>query len=255
VGHRYGQKHMTSLQLGDIILDPRRVVYIPSLKALVCSDLREALGVGIAGGLRSVMEKIDTLIAEYQPESMILLGSLEPLKPAHESLSGLLRRWGKKVKIHFVASRPDPEAAAMAEALGGEIHKELLWGKYRFVYADPGPGLELNSMTIVGRPNYSIRVGRGKFGDTFSGMRLAVFMKGIGRLVLPSLNPHAAFESVFTAGLERCDVFAVGHQRVLPMGKVADLRPFKGIVKGVPIVKTTLSARRRTPKAPKKDVE
>lgn len=238
---------MSGLKLGDLILDPRRVLYIPSLRAVVCSGLQEALGVGIAGGVRGVLERIDSVLADYKPEALIVLGKLD----GDTGLTGMARRWGKKVRLQLVANDPDSEAKALAEALGCEVHHELVWGRYRFVEGEQDKGaLELQFLTIMGSPHYSVRVGRGPFG----GMKLAVFLKGLGRVVLPTLDPSGnGAASVFTTGLERFDVFAAGHQRVLPMGKVADLKPIKGIARGLPIAKATLGGRRRAPKEPSAD--
>src|SRR5581483_11294336 len=116
-------------------------------------------------------------------------------------------------------------AQLLAEAQGCEIHRELVWDRYRFVefeekLPDKQP-LELHLTTITGASresaHYAIRVGR----NPFSGMKLAVFLKGIGSLILPSLDPGAAAISVFQSALQRYDVFAVGYARVLPLGKVA----------------------------------
>lgn len=234
---------MSGLKLGDLILDPRRVVYIPSLRALVCAGLQDALGVGIAGGLRGVIEKIDSALVEYKPESFVVLGSLVSKSSSvfESALTGMSRRWGKKVKLQLVSTKPDGDARALAEALGCEVHNELVWERYRFVEAHDDHGVELQLMTVAGHPNYCVKVGSRPFG----GMKLAVFLKGFGRLTLPSTDPSASVTSVFKGGLERCDVFAVGHQRVLPMGKVGALKPHQGIVRGVPLAKSTLGTRRR----------
>jgi hypothetical protein len=211
---------------------------------MVCSGLQEALGLGIADGLRGVLEEIDSAIAEYQPESLIVLGALEH-GVGESALAGMSRRWGKNAKLQLVCSSPDVEARAFAEALGSEVHNELIWGRYRFRDHDEDGALDLKLISIVGQPNYSIKVGRGKLGDTFTGMKLAVYLKGLGKLVLPSVSPKASSDVVFQAGLERCDVFAVGHQRVLPLGKVCDLKPLQGKIRSVPIIKTSLGARKR----------
>lgn len=242
---------MSGLKLGDLILDPRRVLYIPSLRAVVCTGLQEGLQVSIADGLRGVIERVDATLAEYKPEFFVVLGSLSSSSGvSYESaLAGMARRWGRKTRIQLVSRDPDAEVRAMAEALGCEVHNELVWGKYRFVESEEPHALELQLLTISGSPHYSIRVGNRPFG----GMKLAVFLKGLGRLNLPSMNPQEAGASVFKQGLDRCDVFAVGHQRVLPMGKVGDLKPFKGIGRGLPISKATLGARRRGPKGPLAD--
>lgn len=260
---------MSGLKLGDLILDPRRVVYIPSLRALVCAGLLDALGIGISGGLRGVIERVDATLQEYKPEFFVILGSIpksansatsfkdsgrSPSKGSYEAaLTGIARRWGKRAKIQLVATSPSHDARAVAEALNCEVHNELVWGRYRFVEKQNESNMELQLMTIAGSPNYGIRVGNRTFAGPFGGVKLAVYLKGLGRLTLPSMDPSAALVSVFKAELERCDVFAVGHQRVLPMGKVGELKPYKGIVRGVPISKITLGARKRAPKEPLAD--
>jgi hypothetical protein len=242
---------MSGLKLGDLVLDPRRAVYISSLSAVVCSGLHGALQVGISGGLRGVMERIDGVLDLYRPEFLVVLGpvSSDSTNSFESALTGMARRWGKRAKIQLVARQADGDVRAMAEALGCEVHHELVWGRYRFVESDPCNNLELQLMTVQGAPNYGVKVG----GRPFGGMKLPVFLKGFGRLTLPSSNPTQQPLSVFQPELERSDVFAVGHQRVLPLGKVGDLKPFKGIARGLPISKATLGARRRDLKAPSAD--
>lgn len=230
---------MSGLKLGDLILDARRVVYIPSLKAVVCAGLHEALTIGIADGLRGVLEKVDSVLEEYEPESLIILGHFTEAS----ALSGIARRWGKRAKIHLIADDPGADARGMAEALGCEVHNELVWGRYRFVEADDSNALEVHLLTLAGKPNYNVKV-----GNPLGGMKLAVFLKGLGKVHLPSLNPNAAATSVFSSSVERHDVFAIGHQRILPMGKVADLKSVKGLARGLPVTKATLGARKRMPK-------
>ena len=235
------------LKLGDLILDPRRVVYIPSLNAVVCAGLHEALSIGISGGLRGVLERMDAVLETYKPEALIILGlgDLSEKSP----VTGIARRWGKQTKIHFVTNESQADGRMIAEALGCEVHHELVWGRYRFVESEKKGVLEVQLLTIVGHPNYVVKVGSMPFG----GMKLAVFLKGIGKLILPTLSPNAASASVFNSDLGRYDLFAVGHQRVLPMGKVDGLKSVKGIGRGLPIVKATLGAKRRAPKEPLAD--
>lgn len=235
---------MGGLKLGDLILDPRRVVYIPSLKAVVCAGLHEALSIGIADGLRGVLERVDAVLEEYAPESLIIVGHFTE----QSALTGITRRWGKRAKIHLIANDPSVEARGLAEALGCEVHHELIWGRYRFVEAEDSNAFEAQLTTMLGKPNYSVKV-----GNPLGGMKLPVFLKGIGKIYLPSLDPSTSGTSVFSENVGRFDVFAVGHQRMLPMGKVADLKSAKEIVRGLPVAKATLGARKRTPKEPSAD--
>lgn len=227
---------MGGLVLGDIILDARRVVYVRSLRAVVCADLHGALTVGIAGGLRGVLERVDAVLAEYHPENLIIIGPFDEKTP----LAGIARRWGRKAKIQLVAAKPDADARAIAEALDCEVHNELLWGRYRFVETVDESALELQAQTIAGGPHYSIRVGNRPFG----GMKLVVFVKGLGKLILPSMSPEAPAASVFCPELERYDIFAAGYQRVLPMGKVADLKAQRGFVGTLPLDRSVLRKNR-----------
>ncbi|MEW6058334.1 MAG: hypothetical protein AB1540_17165, partial [Bdellovibrionota bacterium] len=160
---------MSGLKLGDLIFDPRRVVYIPSLKAVVCSGLLDALKVSIVDGLRAVLERVDAVIEDHRPESLVILGSFTQ----DSALRGLMRRWGKRTKIHLVADSIDSDARDLAETLGAEVHHELVWGQYRFVTQSSEQDAELQLFTVIGKPNYSVRVGRRPFG----GMKLAVFLK------------------------------------------------------------------------------
>jgi len=228
---------VSGLQLGDVILDPRRVIYIPSLKAVVCCGLKQALSIGIGSGLRGVLERVDSAMEDYRPESLLILG---PLRQG-TALPGIARRWGRKSKILFIADNPDAQALAAAEAHGCEVHQQLAWDRYRFVEAESEMALDLKVMTVTGGRGYGIRIGKTLFG----GMKLSVFLKGLGRLILPSMDPSSSPVSVFQPSLHRHDVFAVGYARVLPLGKVADLQKSVRFGGGLPVNKATLGARRR----------
>lgn len=234
---------MNGLQLGDLILDPRRVTFIPSLKAVVCSGLQQALAVGIRNGLRGVMERMDAVMGEYQPDSLIVLGPLANVSAS----AAVVRRWGSRSRVLFITESPGREARAAVEALGCEVHQHLAWDRYRFSESETEMALDLKAMTITGArgaesaagAHYAVRVGSNPFG----GIKLSVFLKGLGRLILPSLSPAAAALSLFQVPLQRHDVFAVGYARVLPLGKVADLK--KSVrLGGLPVTKATLGAKR-----------
>lgn len=237
---------MSGLRLGDLVLDARRFIYIPSLRAVVCTGLHDALKLGISRGLRDILKKVDSTLADYKPDSFIILGSFSE----QSALTGMVRRWGKTTKLLLVARNPNAEAQGMAEALGCEVHQELVWENYRFVQVDGDLGMDLQLLTVAGEPNYAIRVGNGPFGATLGGMKLAVFLKGLRRLFLPSLGPDAPSAGIFRTELERYDAFAVGHQRILPLGKVADLKSFKGIGGSLPISKARVAGRKRSSKEP-----
>ena len=231
---------MSGLKLGDLILDPRRMVYIPSLRAVACTGLHEALHIGIGGGLRGVLERVDAILNEYTPDALMILGGLRKGAP----IEGIARRWGKTTKILLVTKDSDSDLRERAESLGCEVHNEVVWGKYRFAEReDKASPPEIQMMSIVGEPHYVVKVGNSPFG----GMKFAVFLKTSGRLVLPSINPaspNGSAKSVFTPELERYDIFAVGHQRVLPLGKVADVKLQHKIARGIPFTKSTLAAGR-----------
>ncbi|MBI3542592.1 MAG: hypothetical protein HY075_04885 [Deltaproteobacteria bacterium] len=211
--------------------------------------MHSGLQTSISDGLRGVIERVDSLLNEYQPEFFVVLGSGGASSSSTSfgsALAGMANRWGKRAKLQLVAQNAQADFRETAKALGCEVHNELVWGRYRFVEREDRNNLEVQLLTICGGAHYSLRVGAGPFG----GMKLPVFLKGFGRLTLPSVDPTATPTSVFRPGFERCDVFAVGHQRVLPLGKVCDLKSVKGIVRGLPISKATLAARRRAPAEP-----
>lgn len=223
---------MSGLKLGDLILDPRRVVYIESLRAVVCSGLCDALGVGDASVLHGVVDRMDRVLQQFQPETLVMLGGLND----EEAVRAVARFWGDRHRIHLICNEASSELGSLAEALGCEVHRELVWGRYRFLEVEKAESLELKLLTLAGAPHYVVRVGGVK------GMKLAVFLKGVGRLWLPSLNPECQGVSLFPRrikDLDRYDAFAVGHQRVLPMGKVRALKAFRGVIGALPIAKTT----------------
>lgn len=231
------------LKLGDIVFDSRRVIFLSSLQTVVCSGLSEALEFARSRrgfhknfhNLRSAIERFDCVLTDYEPQSVILLGPF--LRP--EIFLTIARRWGKNTKLHIVASNVLPEIRALAEKYGCEIHNELIWDKYRFVETEFTQNPQMPLITISGHPHYVIHVGKGYFG----GFDLSVFLKGLGHLMLPSFHVAAATNTIFRDSLERYDVFAVGHSRVFPLGKVADIKIYRSTAGALPITKTALAGK------------
>ncbi len=244
---------MSGLKIGDITLDPRGIIYIPSIKALVCSGLKEALYVQSAKAVRALTDEIDLAIEKYKPEHLIVLGALNDEK----SLSAIAKKWGKTLKIQLVANQISKEAKAVCEALKLETHSELIWERYRFVEKFENPpfvdskdiqAIDFQFMTIAGGAHYFVRIGQAPYDllGLFSGEKLKVFLRGMGRLKLPSLNPADNETSVFMVTddpfFARYDVFALGHSRILPLGKVADAKKFVTL-NTLPVKKKALNHR------------
>lgn len=245
---------MSGMKLGDLMLDPRGVVFIPSLRALVCSELKQALASKNSKYVREVGGRVDHAIRWYAPETVIVLGPMED----EAALSAIARRWGAAVRFVFVSAKPAPDARAVAEALKFEVHHELAWDKYRFLekfdkppFLDPNEvqTLDFQFLAIAGGGSYFVRIGKVPFDPLglFSGIKLNVFLKGLGRFKLPALDPGKTLTSVFAADddpfFDRYDVFAMGHSRILPLGKVTDLRGHVSL-DALPIKKRVLRAER-----------
>ena len=214
---------MTGLQLGEIVFDPAHFIYLPRLKALVCVGLLEGLRAPGKQGA-ALVSTVDLMLKRYQPESLIAIGDLDL------EVAGILSRWRSRAKFIPVSSEANYDVVLKAEKLGLELHKELVWGGYRFkdtIEAEP----ELPFLSVTGPPpgmQYYVRLGRAPW----KGFRLPVFLKGPGRLVLPSLNPNAKTALLLNSPYrrqKRYDVFAIGHARILPLGKITDLGAAAGL--------------------------
>lgn len=242
------------MKLGDLMLDPRGVVFIPSLRALVCSEFKQALVSKNSRYVREISGYMDHAIRVYAPETVIVLGPMED----EAALSAIARRWGAAVRFVFVSAKPAPDACAVAEALKFEVHHELAWDKYRFLekfdqppFLDPNEvqTLDFQFLTIAGGGDYFVRIGKVPFDPLgiFSGIKLSVFLKGFGRFKLPTLDPGKTLTSVFAVDddpfFDRYDVFAMGHSRILPLGKVTNLRGHVSL-DALPIKKRVLRASR-----------
>lgn len=244
---------MSGLKIGDITLDPRGLIYIPSIKAIVCSGLKDALYLQQAKTVRKITAEIDSAIERYMPENMIILGSLKDEK----SLSAIAKKWSKTLRILLISNQISKEAKAVCEALKMETHSELIWDRYRFVEKFENPpfvdssdiqAIDFQFMTIAGGSHYFVRIGQAPYDllGLFSGEKLRVFLRGMGRLKLPSLNPTDNETSIFMVSddpfFARYDVFALGHSRILPLGKVADAKKFVTL-NTLPVKKKALNHR------------
>ena len=210
---------MSGIKIGDITFDSRRAVYVHSLNAIVCAGLHDALELRISQGLRKVVSDIDAILEEYQPESLIVIGapsaaagSIEMLNSKRSALARVARRWGASSKLILISENINSHVRAGAEALGFEVHNDLVWGYYRFVEHDDAEALELQLLTVVGELDYHLP------------SHGCVFLKGFGKLILPSVAPKIGRVSILQRKFDRYDVFALGERLVLPLGKVAVLR-------------------------------
>ncbi len=222
---------MTGLSLGDIIFDPRRLIYIKSLNAVACLGV---LGPSFPRAVRAAA----AACVQYKAESLIAIGAVDGI----EALDDLKHELPSQVKVHVVAEAKDEICGKMAEKLGMEWHRELVWARYRFAEKQELGNMELYFvLSIGGGPEgaeavYSLKVGRAGFG----GMHLAAFLRGMGHMVLPSMNGEAKKISVLRKSLARYDVIAAGHSRVFPMGKISEIEPITTFGK-VPLTVSTLS--------------
>lgn len=244
---------MSGLKIGDLVLDPRGLVFLPSQKVLVCFGLKQALSIKNSKIGKGVVERVDYAIKHHQPETLIILGPLED----ELGLALISKRFGSKVRIVLVAANPSKDACAVAEALKFEVHQELVWDRYRFIERFENPvfvdsddmqALDFQFLTIAGGADYYVRIGKAAYDPLgiFTGEKLHVFLRGLGRLKIPSLDPDHGLTSVFSVAddpfFDRYDVFAMGHSRILPLGKVTEIKKI-ALLDTIPVTKKALSGK------------
>lgn len=218
---------MVGLNLGDMVFDARRFIYVKSLRALVCS--------GFQGQFDPLLEGA----RHYGAETVVMVGLDHSIK----GIQALKSFSEHHLRVQLVSSQDDPDFRLQCERGAVDFNGELVWGRYRFSDAlEPGK-VELYFVSAIGRTiggqHFGVRVGQMGLG----GRKLPVFLKGMGQVLLPSLNPQHRVASVFRKPLVRYDVFAVGHHRVFPLGKVADLKEVKFMGR-IPLNTSTLGQRR-----------
>jgi hypothetical protein len=230
---------LTALNLGDMVFDPRGFVFIKSLHAIAVVGLMECEdAVGACAVARDVVQL-------HQAESFICLGDIS----SRGHVSALKDALPPSVRIHLVSSKIEPTVRTYAEEEHIEVHQELVWAKYRFADALVPGTLELYFVSAIGGAPTK---GRGrastasviKFGRSGIGARaLPVFLKGLGQVLLPSVNPKAKKVSALRKELARYDAFAAGHTRVFPMGRVAEIEPAATFGK-VPLAVSTMKKKK-----------
>ncbi len=227
---------MNSLKLGDLTLDPRKLIYISSIRAVVCSGMGDLLFGKTPKESQFLLQPTIEAIKKYKADTLVNLGSVQGFENIRRFLPG-------KLKIQFVSkfvsNEVFSETQTKAEGFGCEVFKELLWSDYRFVDSSKEDNLDFPLFTISSSPHYTIRLGKGLFG----GLDLEVFLRSARSLMLPSLKPEFKKHSVLSDSLSRNDVFAIGHHRVFPMGKVAEIRIYREKLGAVPITKTALQGK------------
>jgi hypothetical protein len=195
-----------------------------------------ALGVLGASFTRSVRAAV-AACQQYGAESLVCIGPVDGV----EALDDLRHELPAGVRVHVVTEARDELSRGMAERLGMDWHRELVWARYRFVERQDMDSMELYFVSSIGggtdgaSSTYALKVGRAGFG----GMRLSTFLKGMGHLILPSMDDGARTVSVLRKSLSRYDVIAVGHSRVFPMGKISEIEPISSFGK-VPLKVSSL---------------
>lgn len=210
---------MSGIKLGDYTLDCERVLYLHSLRACVVSDLGEAAA---QQSVEDLQKKFEVWRERYQPEILIILGEMRSADfKLGSPVRALLRAWTTtQTRLIWVCPQIPKDCIETLDSLHCEVHQELIWGRYRFGFDLEDATTDNGFLTITARPHFSVKFASRILSSRF----LSVFLKGQGHIVLPSLGPKISRKSVLRSSLARYDVFAVGHQRVLPLGKVADLR-------------------------------
>lgn len=239
---------MSGIKLGDYTFDSRRVLYLASLKACVIGDFVEACG-GRSGRLspEDRVHTIERLHAQferwsevYRPEVLIIIGEVNEADFAADSPERTLTKlWASQgARLIFIATKPPRETVETLEKLGCEVHQSLIWGRYRFECGEEDlVPVDSKFITVSAHPNYSIKFASG----VLRSRSLGVFLKGFAHILVPSLSSNGDAKSVFRSSLARYDVFAVGHQRILPLGKVADLRARRGLLTGLKLTVSGVS--------------
>lgn len=225
---------LNGLNLGDLILDARRFIFVKSLNALVCADFQ--MDSEDQGAV--FIKTISDLKKSYGFETLVIIGGVFSAANCH--VLGSILSTCLVPRLFVVTESQWPALAS----LGAEVHHELVWGKYRFTESiEPGVVEKyfLSSIGTCGASlrRFTVRVGKAGFGR----MHLPVFLKGLGQLILPGLSDATKEESVFQKIFDRYDVFAAGHHKVFAMGKVGDLRPLRTAMGRIPLSVETLAHR------------
>ena len=207
-----------NVSIGDLVLDPRKFLYLKSLKVLICVGLFECFDIA------SQVEKLLEAVELHKAESLILIGPIED----KQSLMAFSEHFLDKIPVHIVSSTKNEDIIQTAESLAMEWHQELVWAKYRFVESLDLGTVEMYFVSAIGgfvseekTQSFALKVGKTGFG----GRKLPVFLKGLGQMILPSLNDESTASTVFSDQLSRYDLFAIGHTRVFPLGRVSELEP------------------------------
>jgi hypothetical protein len=228
------------LKIGDAEIDSKKILYISSLNAVVVSQLASGFKLSHFDDFEKSLKPLIQFIETKSAESLIIIGAQMPI----EFWKVLVGNLPKKISLQVVGNAETKKVYdKYKELLGflhefqGEYHEELLWGRYRFLELGSnevqqndflGNFLEFQFQTIVGGVGFGVSLGTGFFAKPFVGYELPVFLKGVGKILLASYSERTPLKSIKRKGLNRFDVFGVGHQRILPMGKVQDLKVMPG---------------------------
>ncbi len=232
---------LTALNLGDMVFDPRGYVFIKSLRAIAVVGFMECADAAAAAVIAR------DVVVHFSAESFVAIGPVEN----KAGIAALKQALPDLVRVHVVSDEIVEPIAIYADHEHVEVHRELVWAKYRFTQCLVLGTMELYFVSSIGgAPStahslaHVIKFGRKGFG----GRALPVFLKGLGQVMLPSVNPEAKKVSALRKELARYDVFAVGHTRVFPMGRVSEIEPAATFGK-VPLVVSTLAGKKAGKKA------
>lgn len=232
------------LRIDDsLVLDPRKAVWLPSDRTLAVADLH--LGYAwvhrAAGNLLPVARsddtapRIATLLSEYQPEQLVLLGDIvhraAPLPALLESLQELLGAVSGLGRVILIAGNHDAALGGLLERCGWKagLYREWHGKDCLFLHGDDDFGArqriakarQARMRILMGHEHPAIRIGDG----VATSAKCPCFLLGRELVVLPAFSNWAGGTDVrkgewlseFVRLTELQTAVAVMGKRLLPV--------------------------------------
>ena len=208
-----------SLQKENFILSAGRALYWPAQKALIIADLHlgktahfRAHGLAIpATVLMEDLNRLAELIAEFQPQQLIIVGDMFHQKNINTDIE-YFRQWRflfTELEIILIQGNHDKLKPEVYEELNITTHQTLSLQGFQLIHEDTSKEQKGYTMSGHLHPGVILK-GKGR-----QALKLPCFVVGKHQLILPAFS---IFTGLYTAYcVNECDFYAIAEESLFKM--------------------------------------
>jgi uncharacterized protein len=201
----------------ELVLSERRALYWKREQALVIADMHlgkaahfRQFGIPVSSGLLTAdLERLSSLIAEFQPKQLIVAGDMFHHQDHNTDLE-IFASWRNAfdgLKIVLVQGNHDRLKTLQYMHMDIELYKpNLSLHPFQFIHEYTEPNENYFSISGHIHPGVLLR------GSAKQAMKLPCFAVGENQLVLPAFSLFTGLDVNYC--VEECDFYAIGEGKV-----------------------------------------